>query len=58
MEKGDEEQFTKKEMTVHKDGAKALVMAVVEQWLDDGRPRGDDISLWINLLMEIIKNDK
>lgn len=48
-----DDDYTKKELTIHKDGARALVRAVVEQWLDDGRPRGDDIDLWINLLLAI-----
>ena len=48
-----DDDYTKKELTIHKDGARALVRAVVEQWLDDGRPRGDDIDLWIHLLLAI-----
>lgn len=49
----DDDDYTKKELKIHKDGARALVRAVVEQWLDDGRPRGDDIDIWINLLLAI-----
>ena len=48
-----DDDYTKKELTIHKDGVRALVRAVVEQWLDDGRPRGDDIDLWVHLLLVI-----
>lgn len=48
----DSHEWTKQEMTVHKDGYTALVAAIIKQWHKDGEPAGDktDIDLWSNIL--------
>lgn len=35
------EQYTKKELRIFKNGAIALAAAVVDQWIQDGKPSAD-----------------
>lgn len=45
-------EYTKEELKVYKDPVKALAMAVVKQWKDDGCPKqdADGIKPWIELI--------
>jgi hypothetical protein len=44
-------EFTKKELTVHKDGMSALAMAVARQWILDGKPNvgKEGVELWLQV---------
>jgi hypothetical protein len=44
--------YKREELKVHKDGYSALAAAVMRQWNEDGRPRGDaeGASLWGSII--------
>lgn len=46
----NDDTWTKEELTVYTDGTRALIRAVVKQWIIDGKPRGDDMSPWFSMM--------
>ena len=42
--------YTRKELTVIKNGELMLALSVIKQWRDDGSPDTDDISLFKDII--------
>ena len=54
-----EEQYTKEEKRVVKNGVVSIAAAVIKQWILDGRPKCDmpGIMPWINILKQYYHED-
>lgn len=57
QEMPESEQYTKKELRIFKNGAVALAAAVVDQWIQDGKPAADypGVLPYICMLKAVLK---
>ena len=60
VEEASSKNWTKEEMTLHKNGYAAMAAAVIKQWILDGKPEDsmDGIMLWATILKEYIDGDR
>lgn len=56
----NKDNWTRQELTLKKDGYIDLIIAIIKQWVDDGKPVSDlpQIKLWVQLLDSYVSKGK